>query len=169
MPASVLPYLQAKNLTSCLVSIGAPNASGVLTFGTAVDLSDAVLKRFVSLQITPRQVTEQLRNSDSYVDNNVVEYVSWQAVLRELNIASGFSAIVQALSTTAGNSHMKIEATYAFNTTGVRMAIAGLWEQGEIGIQGGQNQPEITIIPSGIVSGGGTPFYVGPLSGTVPF
>ena len=168
MAVNVIPYLQAIHLTSCLVSIGAPNASGVLVFGTAVDISNAVLKRFVSLEVTPRQVTEQIRNSDSPVDNNAVEYVSWQATLTELDIASGVSAIVQAVGS-AGSSHMRIEATYAYGTTGVRMAVAGLWTEAQVGLQGGQNAKQITVIPSGVLSGGGTCYYVGALGGTVPF
>ena len=170
MSASLLQYVQAKNLVFLSVAIAAPNASGVLVVGTPVDISDFGIKGFVSFNVAPQQVLEQFRNSDSPGDNFLKEYSSWSASLTEMPYANGLSPTQIAI---AGSDYLRVEAHYRApwqtGTAGVKVAVLGLWESADQNIAAGNNPTTINIRPSGVDANGKTCFYMGLATGTVPF
>ncbi len=173
MAIALRAYLVPNQLTYLKITGGNPNSSGVLVFNVidTLELSQAGLGRFVSFEAVPRQVLDMIVNSDSFVENNVVQRISFSATLRELVPSNIMSAIQQVVM---GFSHIRVEAGYASpfapGTTVVKVAVAGVWDTGNgIGVQEGQNVNEISILPAGVNSAGGTGFWVGLLAGTIPF
>lgn len=173
MSIQLRSYLQAKHLETLKITGGNPNSSGVLVFDNAntLELSHTGLGRFVSFEAVPRQMLMQLLNSDSYIDNNVIERIGWQATIRELISSNVMSAIQQVVM---GFSYVRIEGAYSNEWTPgtpvVKTAVAGVWENaGGLGIQQGANVGELTIMPAGIATGGGTGFFIGAAGATIPF
>ncbi|MBB6053285.1 hypothetical protein [Armatimonas rosea] len=173
MALTLTSYLVPNQITYVKITPGTPNASGVLVFDSAnmLDISEAVLKRFVSVEMTPMQELEQINNTDSFVKNNVVQAISFNATIRELIPSNVLSAIQQVCM---GFSYVRVEVGYAsefaIGTTVVKAAVAGVWgEAGGIGVQAGQNVNSLTILPAGKTSANGTGFWVGLLAGTIPF
>jgi hypothetical protein len=173
MSLSIRSYLQAKQLVYLKVTGGTVNSSGTLVFATGdtLDISQAGLGRFVSFEAIPRQQLFQTMNSDSYIDNNVIERIGWDATIRELISSNILSAIQQVV---AGFSYVRVEAAYSNEwtpgTAVVKTAVAGVWENGGgLGVQQGQNVGELTIKPAGVATGGGTGFFIGLAGATIPF
>lgn len=173
MPITLTSYLQANQLVYLKVTGGGPNASGVLVFDNAntLDLSQAGLRRFVSFEAIPRQMLTQIVNADSYVDHNAIERISWNATIRELITSNIMSAIQQVVM---GFTHVRVEAAYGAEwapaTPLVKTAVAGVWENGGgLGVQQGANVGELTILPAGVTGTGGSGFFIGAYSATIPF
>lgn len=173
MALTLRSYLVPNQMTYLKVTGGTPNASGVLVFDVedTLDISEYGLGRFVSFEAVPRQMLDMIVNTDSYVESNVIQRVSFQATLRELVPSNIISAIQQVVM---GFTHIRVEAGYSSQfvpgTTVVKVAVAGVWESsGGHGVQAGQNVNEITIMPAGVSSTGGTGFWVGFLAGVIPF
>jgi len=173
MSLTLTSYLVPNQITYCKIAGGNPNSSGVLVFasGDTYDISEAALKRFVSIEMTPMQKLEEINNTDSFVDNNVIQRISFSATIREL-IPSNTMSLLQQIAMSFSYARLEVgyASEFALGTTVVKAAVAGPWSEiGGIGVQPGQNVNQMTIVPAGKTSTNGTGFWVGLLAGTIPF
>lgn len=157
MPAATtnIPfYKQARNLTSLRVWGGNADASGVVTWGTPVDIStngSGGVRTFEAFTLSQSKNQVSLRPADSYYENMANEYITYSATISEVAPANGVGNLnAMAL----GYDYIRIIATYrpigASSSADMAVGIIGTVASSDTGIQQGKNVDTLTVSPAGL-------------------
>lgn len=164
MPITIPQFLQARDIIDMNVSAGTPNASGVVTFGTAVDLSVAGgAATFKALEISLDPAHLKVHASGLVVPNYVVEEDDFTVTIREVIPANGEGNL---LALAYAHDYIRVGVLYRPHwaaTGGTQLVVAGVRGTLQTGIQMGENVASLTLRPAAQA------FWAGNSAATPPF
>lgn len=144
---------QSKHLTSLSIAAGNPDGTGLITFGTAVDLSSnasggtATFEGF-TLDITTNDIS--LRAADSIMENMAGEYNTFSCTVSELAPANGIGNL---LGLASGNDYFLIIAKYrpsgAASSADQAIRVVGKRSGVTTSIVQGKNVDTLSLTPCG--------------------
>lgn len=152
MSTTISRGLQARNLISCAIQSGTPNSSGVITWGTAIELSvaDSGTLTFDAFELRLGPLLEKFVPSDTNVANYQIEHNDWTAVLREMTPQTSIGAL---MTVALGGDLVRIVAIYgapgALAAAQTQVVVIGIRDATNFGIAAGRNVQELTIRPIG--------------------
>lgn len=164
MPTTIPRYLQARNLLSLAIQGSTISAAGVITWGTAIELSvaNAGVNGFDAFELRQGPQMEKFVPADTAVAAYQIEHEDWTATVRELTR----QADIGATMTVFGSSdYVRVTAKYgspgALAAAQTQVVLIGIRETEQFGIGAGRNTQEITLRPCGyaiwVGAGNGSP------------